>query len=135
MKSIRSHRIILIISILIVLPISAGCWGTSATFHYDRDTVWKVAVGQSIIWRPNVIDDKNYEISTTKQNPAGNEIKYQVKVRRDPNIFATKPSTKVYVYIRQTKPHYIRLRQFERDFLARLAEELHFMKLNPLQQK
>ncbi len=127
-------RTILTTLMLAVLCLTAGC-GSSAVYHYDMDTVWRVAVGQSIIWRPDVIDDKNYEISATKQDPAGNEIRYQLKVRSVRNPFTSRPSTMVNVYIRRTKPRYVRFKQLERDFLVNLAEELRFEQSRPLPRR
>jgi len=127
-------RTILTTFMFVVLCLTAGC-GSSAVYHYDMETVWRVAVGQSIIWRPDVIDDKNYEISATKRDPAGNEIRYQLKVRPVRNPFIDQPRTMVNVYIRRTKPRYVRFKQLERDFLVNLAEELRFEQSRPLPRR
>ncbi len=103
-----------------------GC-ETSAAFPFDYDTVWQASVGEAIVWRPDMIDDQQrpYRIYCTKTSLGGGTVlKYDLKVDRDHNLFARRPSTRVYVSIRQTKPTRIRFTQMEKDFLEKVAERL-----------
>ncbi len=102
-----------------------GC-GTSAAFPFDYDIVWNAAVGEAIVWRPNIINDeaRPYYICCTRSDLFGTEVKYDLKVTNDLNIFARRPSTRVHVSIRQTKPTRIRFTQMEKEFLAKVAERL-----------
>lgn len=103
-----------------------GC-ETSAAFPFDYDIVWRAAVGEAIVWHPDLIDDvqRPYRVSCTRANLAGTEeVKYELEVARDPNPFARRPSTRVYVHIRQTKPTRRRFTQMEREFLEKITERL-----------
>lgn len=112
----------------IILALAAAAMGgceTSAAFPFDRDTVWRAAVGESIVWRPDLIDDVIYRVTATKVNLARTEeLKYELEVISDPNPFARRPSTRVYVSMRQTKPRRIRFTQQEKEFLEKVADRL-----------
>jgi hypothetical protein len=101
----------------------SGCGGTAATFPYERDTVWRAVVGEAIVWRPNLIDDQNYRIESTKADLVS-ERRYELSVRNDPNLFARRPSTQVRVRMDQTKPTRIHFSGLERDFLLGLKAKL-----------
>ncbi len=102
-----------------------GC-GTSAAFPFNYDTVWNAAVGESIVWRPDLIDDQQrpYRVFSTRTIPGGMELKYELEVANDLNPFARRPSTRVYVSMRQTKPERVRFKQMEKEFLGKIAERL-----------
>ncbi|MDY7009572.1 MAG: hypothetical protein SVV80_02320 [Planctomycetota bacterium] len=102
-----------------------GC-GTSAAFPFDYDTVWRAAVGEAIVWHPDLIDDQQrpYRVSCTKTNLDGMVFKYELEVVNDLNLFARRPSTRVYVNMRQTKPRRVRFTQMEKEFLGKIADRL-----------
>lgn len=110
-----------------------GC-GTSAAFPFNYDTVWNAAVGESIVWHPDLIDDRQrpYRVFSTKTTiPAGTELKYELEVANDLNPFARRPSTRVYVSMRQTKPRRVRFTQMEKEFLGKIAERLTTISPSP----
>ena len=102
----------------------AGCGGTSANFSYDRESVWRVAVGEAVVWRPDLIDDQKYIIESTKKHPEGVEYHYELKVTQNRNVFARRPSTTVYVWMGQTAPTQTRFNRLEKEFLLRLKATL-----------
>ncbi len=114
------------LSLAIVALAITGC-DTSATFPFDYDTVWNAAVGEAIVWKPDLIyDDKHpYRVCCTRTDLSGKtEIKYDLEVTKDINPFARRPSTKVSVSMRRTKPSRVRFTQMEKDFLEKVAERL-----------
>jgi len=102
----------------------AGCGGSSATFPFERELVWRMAAGQAMSWRPTTIDAENYRIECDRGDLTGSEILYVVKVRPDYNLFARRPSTRVSVSMRQTKPVSRRYRQLELEFLQTIRAKL-----------
>ncbi|HET6428063.1 MAG TPA: hypothetical protein VFJ30_06630 [Phycisphaerae bacterium] len=102
---------------------AGGCIHTTAAFHADRQAVWRVAMGQAVVWRPDVIDERALEVRATKTGAKDSEFTYQLKVRTDLNPFARRPSTRVLVRIAQTNPRK-RYWDEERLFLNRLAGNL-----------
>lgn len=103
-----------------------GCSST-ASFPYDRDTVWTVAVAEAAVWRPTLIDERNYRIVSEKTDLAGLEWEYRLHVGPDLNLFARRPSSRVDVSIRQTKPSRRRFLEDEKRFLAKLGISLAAM--------
>ena len=104
----------------------SGCHGSSATFPFERETVWRAAVGEATVWAPNRIDTEKYIIESTKTDLVS-ERHYELSVTRDPNLFARRPSTKVHVRMRQTQPRGIEFTRLEREFLIRLRAKLEVM--------
>ncbi len=102
----------------------AGCQGSSSSYPFDRDTVWRVAVGEAIVWRPNLIDGNKYFIESIKTDLAGTEQRYRLEVVRDPNLFARRPSTRIYVRMEQTRPRRLRFSDLEKEFLMRIRARL-----------
>ena len=86
--------------------------------------VWRAAVGEAVVWRPSLIDDETYLIESVKTNLAGSEQRYKLTVDRDPNLFARRPSTRVYVRMEQTRPNRVRFKRLEKEFLMRLKAKL-----------
>ena len=122
----RTARTVLTAIFLAVVGLAITGCETSAAFPFDYNTVWNAAVGEAIVWHPDLIDDRQrpYRVSCTRTSLTGTELKYDLTVDRDHNPFARRPSTRVYVSIRQTKPTRIRFTQVERDFLEKVAERL-----------
>jgi len=104
----------------------AGC-GSTRSFPYDRETVWRAAVGETVVWRPDSIDEQTRTVHAARVDLAGNRIDYDLKVFTDPNLFARRPSTAVRVYVRQTKPRRVRFPRVEREFLDRIGRKLQAM--------
>lgn len=102
----------------------AGCGGTSSSYPFDRDTVWRAAVGEAVVWRPDLIDSNKYFIESIKTNLTGTEQRYRLEVVRDPNLFARRPSTSIYVRMEQTQPRRIRFSDLEKEFLMRIRARL-----------
>lgn len=101
-----------------------GCSTTSQSFPLDRDMVWRAAVGEAVVWRPTLINDETYLIESVKTNLTGAEQRYKLTVDRDPNPFARRPSTRVYVRMGQTRPNRVRFKRLEKEFLMRLKAKL-----------
>ena len=119
----------LMLAVLATAPaLLAGCYPSSQAFPYDQQTVWRVAVGEAIMWRPERIDDKQQTIIATKIDLTGNELQYQAEVKTDPNIFARRPSTRVYVTMGQTKPKEVRYYNLEEQYLGQIEARLNEMK-------
>jgi len=107
--------------------LAAGLCGcqSARSYHFDRDTVWRAAIGEAVVWRPNVIDDEKYIIESRKIDPiAGTELHYQLKVVPDINPFAPRPSTRIYVRMEQLEPKSIRFKRLEEEFLMRVNFKL-----------
>jgi hypothetical protein len=113
-----------------LLSAAAGC-SSSASFRYDRETVWRAAVGEAVIWRPTLIDDQKYVVESVKSDLAGSEQSYRLEVRRNPNPFARRPSTKVHVRMQQTRPKKVRFNRLEKEFLLALEAKLQAMASPP----
>ncbi len=127
-------RTVLAAMFLVVAGLAITGCGTSAAFPFNYDTVWNAAVGESIVWRPDLIDDQQrpYRVSATKTDLAtGTELKYELEVANDLNPFARRPSTRVYVSMRQTKPRRVRFTQMEKEFLGKIAERLTTISPSP----
>ena len=122
----RTVRTLLTAMFLAVVGLAITGCETSAAFPFNYDTVWQAAVGESIVWRPDLIDDQKrpYRVLCTRSSLSGTELKYELEVTRDLNPFARRPSTRVCVSIRQTKPTRIRFTQMEKEFLERIADRL-----------
>jgi len=120
-------RIILVVGLCgVVAALACGC-GSNASFPFERDVVWRAAVGEAIVWRPNYIDDKTYTISGGVKDVNGREVQYDIEVYLDPNPFVYRPSTRVFVFaklIQPTLPREQRLADMEREFLTRLGQRL-----------
>ena len=99
---------------------SAGCIHRSASFPYTREHVWQAALAEAMVWRPNRIDETRFVISSTKADLAGGEVAYELKLTRDPNPFARRPSTRAWVRMVQTRPVRRRFAQAEIDVLRKL---------------
>ena len=108
------------------LVVLAGC-GSTRCFPYDRQTVWQAAIGETIVWRPDSIDEQTGTVHAARVDLAGNRIDYDLKVFSNPNLFARRPSTAVRVYVRQTKPRRRRFPHVEGEFLNRIARRLQAM--------
>ncbi len=108
----------------LVLAAVSGCGGSSADFPFDRQTVWRAAVGESLVWRPNLIDENNYIVESTKDDLGGVEYRYRLKVTRNPNLFARRPSTTVRVWMGQITPRNVSFTGLEREFLMSLSARL-----------
>jgi hypothetical protein len=102
---------------------AAGC-ASSQAYPHDQAAVWQVAVGEAVIWRPDRIDEKKFHIEGLKRDLGGQELQYDIDLRTDWNVFARRPSTRVFVSVRQTKPRYVRFDRMEKDFLLRVQEKL-----------
>ncbi|OPX22203.1 MAG: hypothetical protein B1H04_05365 [Planctomycetales bacterium 4484_123] len=102
----------------------AGCGYSSAAFPMTRETVWPVAMAEAVTWQPTLIDEEKFLVESVKVDLADAEMVYRMKVEVDPNPFARRPSTRVYVRIAQTKPKRIRFAEAERAFLANLEVRL-----------
>ncbi len=101
-----------------------GCQGTSVSFPLDRDTVWRAAVGETVVWRP-VIDESDHRVVCVRTNMmTGVAIKYELTVWRDPFSIPSRPKTWVTVSMKQTQPKRQRLTQAEREFLAELVAKV-----------
>lgn len=122
----RTVRTALTVMALAVVSLAITGCETSAAFPFDYDTVWRAAVSEAIVWHPNLIDDRQrpYRVSCTKNSLDGTEIKYELEVVKDLNPFARRPSTRVRLSMRQTKPRRVRFRQMEKEFLGKVAERL-----------
>jgi hypothetical protein len=97
----------------------AGC-SSSATYPYERDFVWTLAVAEATVWRPTLIDERRHLIISEKTNLAGAELAYKLQLQPDLNPFARRPSTRAVVSIVQTKPSRRRFVEDERRFLSKL---------------
>ncbi|MCK4626915.1 MAG: hypothetical protein KAV00_16505 [Phycisphaerae bacterium] len=119
-------KMLLTTLLLVIIGLAITGCGTSSAFPFDYNTVWNAAVGEAIVWRPDIINDdaRPYYVCCTRADLFGTEVKYDLKVTNDLNIFARRPSTRVHVSIRQTKPTRIRFTQMEKEFLAKVAERL-----------
>lgn len=105
----------------------AGCTHSTRVYPYPHAMVWQAAIGESILWRPERIDEKRYVISATKSDPAQREeYQYEMTVRKELS-FGRGPRTKVSVRIEQTKPKRRRFGRHENDFLDRLTATLDQM--------
>lgn len=104
----------------------AGC-SSSATYPYEREFVWTLAVAEAMVWRPTLIDDEQHRIVSEKTNLAGTELIYKLQLQPDLNPFARRPSTRAVVSVVQTKPSRKRFVEYERRFLAKLRASLEAM--------
>ena len=93
-----------------------GCGGTSVNFPLDKQLVWRASVGEAMVWRPKVYEEE-YHIVSERSDLAGNSFRCELKVRRNPNPFARRPSTRVTVSMEQTAP--------SRRMFVGLEEEFH----------
>ena len=71
----------------------AGC-SSSATYPYERDFVWTLAVAEATVWRPTLIDEEQHRIVSEKTNLAGAELTCKLQLQPDLNPFARRPSTR-----------------------------------------
>ncbi|MCD4699061.1 MAG: hypothetical protein K8R91_00605 [Phycisphaerae bacterium] len=122
----RTARAVLTVTSLAIAGLAITGCDTSAAFPFNYDTVWHAAVGEAIVWRPDLIDDQQrpYRVSCTKTNLDGTAFEYELEVAKNHNLFARRPSTRVYVSMRQTKPRRVRFTQMEKEFLGKIAERL-----------
>lgn len=110
----------------VLAAVAGGCsdplLSSTASFHADCQSVWDVAMAQSVVWRPELIDEKNCTVHATKTAMDDNsELTYDLKVRTDLNPFAPRPSTRVLVRIARSGKNPKRYWDEERDFLNQLA--------------
>ena len=110
----------------ILAAVLGGCTHSSAVFPYPRDAVWQVAIGECIIWRPELIDDRNLIIKSTRFGMGGVELKYELKVIEEPSWTAT-PRTRVDVRMEQIQPQTRRFIQEEKILLGRIGASLEAM--------
>lgn len=113
----RIPRVLVLAAVAAAL---SGCGGSNASFPFDRETVWRAAVGEAIVWRPNRIDENDYVVESTKAGLGGVRYEYWLKLRRDPNPFARRPSTTLHVRMGQIAPETVRFTALEQEFLLRV---------------
>ena len=107
-----------------------GCQGTSATYPFDRDTVWQAVVGETIVWRPTDIDPEEYRVECVRREIVAGpvaywlEVHYWLEVRRNRFALPNATSTRVTVSMMQTGPSRLRLKDQEKAFLRRLSAKL-----------
>ena len=100
--------------------VNVGVSGTLFGFGMpDKQVVWRAAVGEAMVWAPT-IDKDDYRIISEKKDLVGNAYHYELTVRRNPNLFARRPSTRVTVIMEQTAPSRRRFVQAEQQFLQSL---------------
>ena len=117
----------LALACLLQAGLLAGCTESSASYPYDKDTVWNAAIAEAAVWGPTLIDEDDLLIRSEKTNLAGTEILYELKVRTDYNPFARRPSTRVHLRMGQTQPKRMRFEPMERRFLVKLGDTLQAM--------
>ena len=100
-----------------------GCTHSTAVFAYERRVVWQAAIGECVIWRPELIDEENFRITSTRIGLGGVELKYELRVDREPSLPA-RPRSRVYVRMAQTKPTSRRFVQEEKIVLRRIGASL-----------
>ncbi|KKK79639.1 hypothetical protein LCGC14_2831480 [marine sediment metagenome] len=128
----RSWAILAGGALVLLAGVVPGCTHSSASYPFERKVVWQVAVAETIVWGPNLIDEKKFLVTSSKTDRAGKEmLAWELRVVVDPNPFAIRPSTRAYVRIIQKSPKRQRYLQSEREFLARLGETLRAMKSAP----
>lgn len=101
----------------------SGCRGTSVNYPLDKQLVWRACVGEAMVWRPK-IDEDEHRIVSERSDLAGNSFRYELKVRRNPNPFVRRPSTRVTVSMEQTAPTRRRFARLEEQFLQSLEATL-----------
>ena len=120
----RAYSIIMAAALVLGAALLGGCQGTSVSFPLDRDTVWRAAVGETVVWKP-VIDPIDHRVVCVRTDiMTGAAIKYELRVWRDPFSIPSRPKTWVTVSIKQTQPKHQRLTQAEREFLAGLVAKI-----------
>ena len=110
--------------------ILGGCGGTSVNYPLDKQLVWRASVGEAMVWRPKIYEEE-YRIVSERKDLAGNAWRYELKVRRNPNPFARRPSTRVTVSMEQTAPSRRRYVELEEEFLQSLEATLIQMTTQP----
>jgi len=103
----------------------AGCTHTTAVLPYPREQVWQAALAETVIWRPR-IDEDDFTIASRRIGLGEEEVEYELKLRAEPSL-PSRPKTRVYVRIRQTKPKTERFVQEEKYFLMKLQATLEQM--------
>lgn len=113
---------------LLLLPavLAGGCNYSTMAYRVDRDTVFRAAVQEAMVWHPN-IDDKNYRITSEKIGLGQTEISYDCLVETDYNPFAFRPSTRIAIRMEQVKPTQKRFTQAEQEFLLAVKSRLSGM--------
>jgi hypothetical protein len=100
-----------------------GCGGTSVNYPLDKQLVWRASVAEAMVWRPKIYEEE-YRVISERSDLAGNSFRYELKVRRNPNPFARRPSTRVTVSMEQTAPSRRRFVGLEEEFLQSLKAML-----------
>lgn len=99
-----------------------GCTHSTAVFAYERDVVWQAAMGECVIWRPQ-LDENEFVIRSTRIGLGGVELEYELTVAQEPS-WTSRPRTRVSVRMVQTKPQSRRFVQEEKILLGRIGASL-----------
>ena len=119
-----------IVGCWLAAAVLSGCGGTTATYPLDKQLVWRASVGEAMVWRPKIYEEE-YRIVSERSDLAGNSFRYELKVRRNPNPFARRPSTRVTVSMEQTAPSRRRFVGLEEEFLQSLEAMLIQLSTQP----
>ena len=104
-----------------------GCQGASASFPYDRQTVWEAARGETVVWGTgSLIDDENYRVECTRSDiMVGRYVEYWMEVKPDHLRLPGSAGSRVTVSMKQTTAgQVVRLEDKEHAFLRGLAAKL-----------
>jgi len=128
-----------IIAALATAALAAGGCGSHSTrvFSYEVPVVWQTCLRETVIWRPDRINEDDLEISSTRMLLGGGALRYELKVTPEVPMWG-RPRTKVAVRIamvseapdgpgpavRDGGPPNQRHTQQEVDFLDRISRGL-----------
>lgn len=124
----RRSPVILIVLASAGLTLLAGCQpGTTAEFPVDSDTLWRMAVSETIIWHPDSIDPDAHEVTARYWDPiTGRTVQYRMTVEPYGLYFnALNPGvSRATILIEQTVPERLRYRTEEQALLLRVRARL-----------
>lgn len=110
---------------------ASGCSShTTRVYSYEMPVVWQACLRETVIWRPDRLNENDLEISSTRMLLGGGELRYELKVT-PLTPFMGRPRTRVAVRIAQTKPTADRYEGQEAAFLDRVSRGLPMMSKAP----
>ena len=112
-------RVVILLAAAALAASATGCTHSTRTYSYDAQTVWQACVGESVIWRPDLINEDDYVITSRRITLGGGEVRCDLKVTPMPPMFK-RPRTRVAIRMAQTRPVEQRFTSEEVRFLDRL---------------
>lgn len=122
-----ARGLLILMPAALALSLAGGCMGTAHTLPYAKEVVWPAAMSETVVWRPDSIDEQGHVIRARRANLSGRVLEFELQLNDYWDVWTSRMITLITVRIEELQPKRVRHPDVEREMIMRIRNDLAYV--------